>query len=316
MKLSCSSVFSVLFSVVSALNASCTSSINSVKPLQAYVAVDAKSGNILYAKNADCRTQPASLTKIMLLYVTFRELNRGKLKLNTMMRVSHHAAAQKPSSLKLRAGEYISCRNAILAVVTKSANDAAVVLAEHIAGSEARFVRMMNTEARRLKMYSTVFRNASGWKDQRQLTTARDMVKLSKALMQRYPDLFKIFSTQRFRYKNITYANHNKLLGQQSGIKVDGIKTGYVRESGFNISTSAVKGNDRIIVVVLGGKTAKKRDAETKWLIHCAFNKLNAMKIFARKRNSLKKINRTPQKLIARSDKKLPTRGKIRSKVM
>lgn len=257
-------------------------------PLQSYIAVNASNGDIIYAKNADCKTQPASLTKIMLLYITFKELSRGKIKLTTMMKVSYHAASQKPSSLNLRAGEFISCRDAILAVVTKSANDAAVVLAEHIAGSERKFVAMMNEEAKALKMHSTVFCNSSGWKNAKQLTTARDMVKLSKAVMKKYPRFFKIFSIKKFKYKDRIYTNHNKLLGEYDGIKIDGIKTGYVYASGFNISTSAKKGKDRIIVVVFGGKSAQKRDLETKWLLHCAFNKLNLTRIIARKRNTNK----------------------------
>lgn len=257
-------------------------------PPQAAIVVDVKTDEVLYSSNADCKTQPASLTKIMSLFIAFKALKRGKITQQTMMRVSHHAASQKPSSLRLKPGEYISCRNVILAMITKSANDASVVLAEHIAGSEKNFVKIMNREARILRMNSTIFYNASGWKDKRQITTAKDLAKLSKAIMKKFPEFFHLFATKKFIYKNKIYANHNKLLGERGGIKIYGIKTGYVCASGFNISIAASKGKEKIIAIVLGGKTAQKRDAEVEWLISCAFNKLNAKSVrISKKRKSI-----------------------------
>ena len=243
-------------------------------PLQAAIVVDVKTGEVLYSNNADCKTQPASLVKVMSLFIAFHALSRKKIKSHTMMKVSHHAASQRPSSLGLKANQLISCRDAVLAMITKSANDASVVLAEHIGGTEARFVQIMNAEARRLSMNCTQFVNSSGWKDRRQAMTARDVAKLSLTIIRKYPKFFTLFSTKNFKYNGINYRNHNHMLGEKNGVRIDGIKTGFVYASGFNISVSASKGNKRIIVVVLGGRTAKKRDDEVRQLIDYAFHKL------------------------------------------
>lgn len=243
-------------------------------PPRASIVADAKTGEILYASNPDIRTQPASMTKMMTLKLVFKALREKKISPKTMIRISAHAAEQKPSKIGFKEGDYITVRNAILALITKSANDVAVALAEHIGGSEKRFVRMMNNEARRLRMYSTTFCNASGWKNTSQLTTVRDMLKLSRALISEYPEFFPLFSTQVFYYKGKCHKNHNHLLGENGGITVDGLKTGFVCASGYNIAVTARKGHERVIVVVVGGKTAKKRDALVQWLLTCSFNKL------------------------------------------
>lgn len=244
------------------------------EPPKASIVANAETGEIIYASSPDLRTQPASMTKMLTLKLLFKALREKKISMNTIIRISEYAASQKPSKIGFRAGETITVRNAIMALITKSANDVAVAVAERIAGSEKRFVRMMNDEAYRLRMYSTKFYNASGWKDKRQLTTVRDMLKLSQSLIKEYPEYFPLFSKKGFYYRGKYHRNHNNLLGENGGITVDGLKTGFVCASGYNISVTAKKGRERVIVVVVGGKTAKKRDALVQWLLTCSFNKL------------------------------------------
>ena len=243
-------------------------------PPKASIVANAETGEIIYASNPDLRTQPASMTKMMTLKLLFKALREKRVSMNTIIRISEHAASQQPSKIGFRVGEGITVRNAIMALITKSANDVAVAVAERLAGSEKQFVKMMNEEAYRLCMYSTTFYNASGWKDTRQLTTVRDMLKLSQSLIKEYPEFFPLFSTKGFYYKGKYHKNHNNLLGENGGITVDGLKTGFVCASGYNISVTAKKGRERVIVVVVGGKTAKKRDALVQWLLTCSFNKL------------------------------------------
>lgn len=243
-------------------------------PPKASIVANAKTGEIIYASNPDLRTQPASMTKMMTLKLLFKALKEKRVSPNTIIRVSEYAASQKPCKIGFKAGEGITVRNAIMALITKSANDVAVAVAERLAGSEKRFVRMMNNEARCLRMYSTIFCNASGWKNSKQLTTVRDMLKLSQSLIKEYPEFFPLFSAKGFYYKGKYHKNHNNLLGESGGITVDGLKTGFVCASGYNISVTAKKGRERVIVVVVGGKTAKKRDALVQWLLTCSFNKL------------------------------------------
>jgi D-alanyl-D-alanine carboxypeptidase len=188
-------------------------------------------------------------------------------------------------------------------MVTKSANDASVVLAEGLGGgSEGKFVQTMNKEARRLHMNSTVFCNASGWKNPAQLTTARDMAKLARALLREYPTYYRIFSTKNFHYKGQKFTNHNTLLGDQGGMRIDGIKTGYVAASGYNIAVSATRGTDRLIVVVLGGKNARKRNATVEWLLSCGFNKLSQERYMKHQRKS--KVRNMISSLAAASNEK------------
>jgi len=234
--------------------------------------MDARTGRYVGGYNEDVQTQPASLTKMMTLLLTFKALKNRKIKLNSKLKISKNAASQQPCKLGLKAGEKITVRNAILALVTKSANDIAVALGEFIAGNENTFVYLMNKEARRLNMRSTVFMNSSGWKNPKQLTTARDMAKLARALVRSYPRYYHFFATKKFSYKRASIKNHNKLLGSRNGIVIDGIKTGYVAASGYNLAASAKKGKRRLIVVALGGETAKKRDREVDRLLKKGFS--------------------------------------------
>lgn len=230
----------------------------------AYV-IDVKSGKVLFSRNGKSLRYPASLTKMMTLYMVFEQLNAGKMTLDTRMKVSKYASGRPPSKLGLRSGSSIKVRDAIYALVTKSANDVATVIAEHIGGSESNFGTLMTRKARSIGMSRTTFRNASGLPNSKQKTTAADMALLGRALQDRFPRYYKFFNTKSFRYGKRRYGNHNKLLGRVRG--VDGIKTGYTRASGFNLVTN-VKSRDRhIVAVVMGGKTGRSRDAHMKSLI-------------------------------------------------
>lgn len=242
-------------------------------PIESAFVMDAKTGRYICGYNEDVQTQPASLTKMMTLLLTFKALKAKRISLNSKIRISKNAASQRPCKLGLKVGEKITVRNAILALVTKSANDVAVALGEFLAGgNENTFVYIMNKEARRLNMTSTVFVNPSGWKNPKQLTTARDMAKLARALVRDYPKYYHFFATKRFSYKKARIRNHNKLLGYRKGMVVDGIKTGYVAASGYNLAASARKGRRRLIAVVLGGKTARLRDIEVGRLLKKGFS--------------------------------------------
>ncbi|MDR3156062.1 MAG: D-alanyl-D-alanine carboxypeptidase [Holosporaceae bacterium] len=230
-------------------------------PTSAAIVVDAKTGKIFYSRNAFLKSQPASLTKMMTLLLVFKALRSGKMSLRTPIVVSKNAASQQPCSLKLLAGDIITVHDAILATITKSANDAAVALAEYLGrGSEQCFVRLMNAEAKRLRMYSTIFMNASGWKNTEQLSTVFDMAKLARELVLTYPEYYSFFATKRFYHNKKCFKNHNNLLGNRGGITIDGIKTGFVCASGFNIAVAAKMKSIRLIAVVFGGETANSRD--------------------------------------------------------
>jgi D-alanyl-D-alanine carboxypeptidase len=234
--------------------------------------IDGDSGDVLHEYRPDHKVYPASLTKIMTLYMVFDALERGKVSLSTRMKVSKRAWGQAPSKLGLKAGETISVKDAILALVTKSANDIAVVVAEHLGGTEIKFAQMMTTEARRLGMSRTTFRNASGLPNRGQMTTARDMIKLAIALRENYGSYYHYFAIQKFRFGNRTYGNHNNLLASYYG--TDGIKTGYINASGFNLVASVNRNGKRLIGVVFGGRTARTRDAQMKKLLDQAYVKL------------------------------------------
>jgi len=238
---------------------------SSYHPPTASIVVDANSGRVMAASHADSPRHPASLTKIMTLYLLFEQLEAGKLKLSSGLPVSAHAAAQAPSRLGLKPGDTIDVESAIKAIVTKSANDIAVVVAEAIGGSEPGFARMMTAKARELGMTRTSYRNASGLPDDRQLTTARDQALLGRAIQDRYPKYYHYFATRYFTYNGKRMRNHNHLLGRVDG--VDGIKTGYIRDSGFNIVTSVRRGKRRIVTVVFGGRSGRERDGRARTLI-------------------------------------------------
>ncbi|HXO73519.1 MAG TPA: serine hydrolase, partial [Bradyrhizobium sp.] len=231
----------------------------SYSPAFASIIVDGNSGATLSANNPDAQRHPASLTKIMTLYLLFERLDAGKLKLDSEMDVSEHASEQAPTKLGLRPGQTIKVEDAIKGLVTRSANDAAVVIAEAIAGDEDDFAKLMTRKARALGMTRTVYRNASGLPNDAQVTTARDQSTLGRAIQDRFPRYYRYFSTSAFVYHGRSIRNHNKLLGSVEG--VDGIKTGYTRASGFNLVTSMRRGNRHLVGVVLGGRSGGSRDA-------------------------------------------------------
>ncbi len=234
-------------------------------PPYAAIVVDANSGSVLHNTGADALRHPASLTKIMTLYLLFEQLEAGKLRLDSRLEVSEHASQQAPSKLGLRPGQTISAEDAIRALVTKSANDAAVVVAEALGGDEETFARMMTRKARALGMSRTVYANASGLPDEDQLTTARDQATLGRAIQDRFPRQYRYFATPAFVFHGRAMRNHNKLLGRVEG--VDGIKTGYTRASGFNLVTSVRRGHRHIVAVVIGGSSGGARDARMRMLI-------------------------------------------------
>jgi D-alanyl-D-alanine carboxypeptidase len=234
-------------------------------PPYASIVYDVNSGRVLQATNADAHRHPASVTKVMTLYMLFEQLETGRFQLDSELPVSREAASQAPSKLGLRPGETISVEDAIKALVTKSANDIAVVVAEAIGGDEERFAAMMTKKARAIGMSRTVFRNASGLPNTGQVTTARDLVTLGRAIQDRFPKYYPYFGTRVFTYDGRGHRNHNRLLGRVEG--VDGIKTGYTHASGFNLLTSAKADGRHLITVVLGGRSARIRDQQVASLI-------------------------------------------------
>src|SRR5271166_931451 len=227
-------------------------------PAFSAIVVDANSGRTLYSADETGLRHPASITKVMTLYLLFEELDKGAMTLRTQIPISGHAAAQEPSKLGLAPGETISVEDAIKAVVTRSANDVAVAIGEAIGQTEDNFADLMTRKARALGMSSTVYRNASGLPNDQQVTTARDLTTLARALEDRFPRYFHYFSTHEFAYAGEVIGNHNHLLGRVDG--VDGIKTGYTRASGFNLLTSVHRDGRYLIAVVMGGGTAGVRD--------------------------------------------------------
>jgi D-alanyl-D-alanine carboxypeptidase len=242
----------------------------SVAPsMAACIVVDMNTSSVLHAESADVLRHPASLTKMMTLYVLFGYMRAGKITANTELKVTAHAASQAPTKLGLKPGSTIKTRDAIKALVTKSANDAAAVVAENISGTEEAFARLMTDTARRIGMKNTTFRNASGLPDDRQISTARDMAMLSVRLIRDYPEYYEVFGTRYFTYKGQRHRNHNRLLASYAG--TDGIKTGYTRASGFNLAASVKRDDKHLVAVVLGGKTGAGRDAAMRALLDKQF---------------------------------------------
>ncbi|MFN3460663.1 MAG: serine hydrolase [Oceanibaculum sp.] len=235
----------------------------------AALVIDYSTGKVLFERHADARRYPASLTKMMTLYMTFEALESGKLKLDQRLTVSQRAAGMPPSKLGIPAGKTITVRDAIYALITRSANDIAVVLAESLGGTEIRFAQLMTERARRLGMTNTSFRNASGLPNNGQVSTARDMAQLAVRLMRDYPQYYDMFKVRSFTHGGSTFVNHNRLLGNLEG--TDGIKTGYIRASGFNLVASAKRGQHRLIGVVFGGQSAASRDAHMMELLEAGF---------------------------------------------
>ncbi|WP_412064643.1 serine hydrolase [Rhizobium sp. SYY.PMSO] len=225
----------------------------------AYFIMDAKTGKVLASSNADDLNHPASLTKMMTLYLTFEAIHRGKLGWNTRIPVSRNAAAKPPTKLGLKPGSAVTVREAVDGMIIKSANDAAAAMAEALGGSESGFARLMTQKAREIGMRRTVFVNASGLPNMQQVTTARDMSTLAVALINNYPQEYRLFSQVSFNYRGHRVRGHNNLMYRYEGM--DGIKTGYTNASGFNLVSAVRHGNRRVIGVVMGGATARGRDA-------------------------------------------------------
>ncbi|MEE2951571.1 MAG: D-alanyl-D-alanine carboxypeptidase family protein [Pseudomonadota bacterium] len=227
--------------------------------------IDYQSGRTLFADQADELRYPASLTKLMTLYLVFEQLKSGRLSKDDQLLVSENAASKPPSKLGVEAGETIPVGLAIQALATKSANDVATIVAENLAGSEGAFAASMTAKARSLGMNRTRFANASGLPDPGQISTARDMAILARALMSRFPEYLPIFAVPSYEYRGKTYRATNKLLGKVVG--VDGLKTGYINDAGSHLVATVKRGGRRLIVVVLGGKSGRERDEEVTALI-------------------------------------------------
>ncbi|MCD1266491.1 D-alanyl-D-alanine carboxypeptidase [Shinella sp. AETb1-6] len=234
-------------------------------PKYAGIVIDAKTGKVLYSDSADELRFPASLTKMMTLYLTFEALEAGKIKLNTRVPFSKNAASEPPTKLGVGVGNSITVEQAMLGLITRSANDASTALAEMLGGSEERFARMMTQKARALGMTRTVYRNANGLPNSAQVTTARDQARLGIALRQHFPQYYDYFSVRSFRFGKQTINGHNRLLGSVRG--VDGIKTGYTRASGYNLVTSAQADGRSVVGVVIGGRSGAARDQQMRKLI-------------------------------------------------
>lgn len=231
----------------------------------AAIVIDANTGKTLYSDSADAKRFPASLTKMMTLYMVFEAMQAGRMNKNTRIPFSQYASSRPPTKIGVAPGQSITAEEAIMALITRSANDAAAALGEYLGGSEARFAQMMTAKARRLGMRSTTFRNASGLPNPNQQTTARDMAILGIALRQHFPQQYPYFGRSSFQFRGKTINGHNRLLGRVEG--VDGIKTGYVNASGYNLVTSVNRDGRRIVGVVMGGNSGAARDAEMARLI-------------------------------------------------
>ncbi len=262
--------------IASFMLAICAATPGTAGSRHAAMAIDANTGETLHAESADELRHPASLTKMMTIYMAFEQLEAGRLLPGTKLKVSQEAALAAPTKLDLESGEQIAVMDAIKALITKSANDMAIVLAEAIGGTEIKFAELMTQKARLLGMRNTTFRNASGLPDNQQVTTARDMLTLAMRLQDDFPKLYPLFATGAFSYNGATHKNHNTLLGTFEGI--DGIKTGYTRMSGFNIVTSMRRGEKHIVAAVFGGATAGTRNATMRLVLTRALLKASTNK--------------------------------------
>tara|TARA_R110002095_G_scaffold178043_2_gene155352 strand:- start:856 stop:2307 length:1452 start_codon:yes stop_codon:yes gene_type:complete len=264
------SLFLILFVVtVGQPNAALCAKKKRKGPVYSAIVIDDYTGTILHKTNVDARTYPASLTKVMTLYLLFDALKKKKITLNTKMKVSQHASNQKPSKLWLKPGTTLNVRDALLALTVKSANDVAAVVAEHLGGSERKFADLLTKKARALGMRHTTFKNASGMPNRGQVTTARDMATMFRALHRHFPAYYRYFKHKHFTFRGQKYRAHTRLLGRCHG--VDGVKTGFINASGFNLVASAKRQNTRIFAVVMGGKTGGWRDKRIENLINKYF---------------------------------------------
>jgi D-alanyl-D-alanine carboxypeptidase len=245
--------------------------VDAADPRAASMVIDANTGAVLHNKGGDELVYPASLTKMMTLYMTFELIELGRLNYDSKIKMTQEGADAAPSKLDLDAGEELSVVDAIKALVTKSANDVAIALAIHIGGTEANFAKLMTRKARELGMQNTTFRNASGLPDPEQKTTARDMITLGLRLQDDFPRHYRLFSTRTFSFRGKTYRNHNSLLTRYQG--TDGIKTGYTRASGFNLVSSVRRDGKHVVAAVFGGDTARERNAKMQSLLSSALAK-------------------------------------------
>ena len=268
--------------------------------------IDAETGRILHAKNADTRNYPASLTKMMTLYLIFEALDTGKVTLQHRFRASARAARQPSSKLALKRGQTITVKQAILSLVTKSANDVASMVAEGLGGTERKFALTMTAKARQIGMSRTTFRNASGLPHSGQKSTARDMATLARRLLVDYPHYYHHFSRAKFNYRGIRHKNHNNLLKKYPG--TDGIKTGYIKASGFNLVASVVRNGHRLIGVVFGGRSSRKRDRHMMALLDNGFRSLNSSVLVAR--------NTAPKPRYKKKRRKTVTPSKARRSII
>lgn len=267
-------------------------------PRSASLVVDANTGAVLQSKGADDPVYPASLTKMMTLYMTFELIEMGRLNYSSKIKMTEEGADAAPSKLDLKPGEELTVLDAIKALVTKSANDVAIALGQHIAGSEANFARLMTKRARELGMSKTTFRNASGLPNPDQVTTARDMVTLGLRLQDDFPRHYRLFATREFTFRGKTYRNHNGLLARYRG--TDGIKTGYTRASGFNLVSSVRRDGKHVVAAVFGGKTARIRNARMQSLITAALPKASTT------------VTRKPALVARATPKPVPARQPVR----
>ena len=239
---------------------------------RAAIIIDYKTNETLFEVNADTLNYPASLAKIMTLYLTFEALENGILEWDQELKVSTIAESRSPSKLNLKSGNTIKVKDAVMALIVKSANDVATVVAESLAVSEKEFAKIMTKKAKSLGMNKTTFKNASGLPNRAQLTTARDTAILSRALINNYPEYYKLFKTEKFSWEGKTSKSHNKLMKRYEG--ADGIKTGYIKKSGFQLAFSAVRNGRRLIGIYFGGDSAKHRDNTVKFLMNKEFGEI------------------------------------------
>ena len=274
--------------------------------------MDAQTGRVIHEINADTRNYPASLTKMMTLYLVFDAFESQLWTMKTRLRVSARAARQPSSKLGLRRGQTITVKQAMLALITKSANDVSTVIAENLSGSERAFALKMTAKARKIGMRRTTFRNASGLPHRGQLSTARDMGTLARALIRDFPRYYHYFSTDRFSYGGATFKNHNKLLQTYDG--VDGIKTGYIRASGFNLVASANRSGQRIIGVIFGGNSPNSRNALMTRLLNLGFKALNnsPRNVYAAADITAKAKKANTKKARAKIKKRVKTKAKAK----
>ena len=273
---------------------------NKILAKRAAIIIDNSNKEVLFEINADTLNYPASLTKIMTLYIVFDQIKKNNLFWDTKMQVSSVATSRSPSKLYLEENDYISVEDAVMALIVKSANDVATVISEHISGNERDFAKLMTKYAKKIGMSKTTFKNASGLPNRGQLTTARDIAILSHAMINNFPNEYKLFKIEKFRWKGKNYKTHNKLMKSYEG--ADGIKTGYIKASGFQLAFSAVRNNKRLIGVYFGGDTGKQRDASLAFLMDKEFNELIGKKIvtqkfFLEKMGIIERANNLSQKM-------------------